>query len=198
MTSTPAKRVRRSLKYLQFDMEGDHRVRYGSLDRDRITVSERVDTERFQNTQDWVRSAGVNASARLRVPENRRGRPVLLTADGIHRTLARAILGLLACMIAVLLLVELGAIGISRANIRKMNEKIAAVEERNELLRQDLARASGDVSVCTEAIRLNLISSGGARSIVLTAPEGASLMLTDKDGTGVKTTEEPELRASAE
>ena len=82
--------------------------------------------------------------------------------------------------------------GLSRISVRKLNTQIEAMEARNEELRAVLERSSADISVCTEAVKMNLVSSNGVRPIMLTAPEGARMVLTE---TRVET-ETTDIRAS--
>ena len=55
----------------------------------------------------------------------------------------------------------------------------ADISGRNEQLQAELAYSAGDVSVCTEAVKHNLISGYGARTIVLTAPIQASAVTAE-------------------
>ena len=88
----------------------------------------------------------------------------------------------------------LAGMGLSSRSIRRLDNKIEDMAKRNETLRQELAVNAGDVSVCTEAVKLNLISGYGAQTIQLTAPEGATMTLVDsQETTGGN---EPETRAS--
>ncbi len=86
-------------------------------------------------------------------------------------------------------------IGAGSLRIRRLQARIESAETVGERLRGELALNTGDISVCTKAVELNLISSGGAPTIRLTAPKGATMTLVR---TGMpETTEEPEIRADA-
>ena len=67
----------------------------------------------------------------------------------------------------------------------KLESKINAITERNDQMKSELEIKAGDVSVCTEAVKLNLISSRGVQTIQLTAPTEANLtMMTAQNTTG--------------
>ncbi len=150
----------------------------------RARMTDRLSEDRFPNTQDWSVKAGVSPSGRFQVVEEPRHRTALISAAGIRWDLARVMLMVIGSVMIIVLLVMLATIGSSSLQIRQLDEKISAVEEYNEQLRGKVAAHSGDISVCTEAVRLNLISSSGARTIQLTAPQGANLMLSEQAAAG--------------
>jgi hypothetical protein len=49
------------------------------------------------------------------------------------------------------------------------------MQDKNQRLQAEIEMSTDTASVCTEAVKLNLISSGGARTIRLTAPTNAQL-----------------------
>ena len=51
--------------------------------------------------------------------------------------------------------------------------------EKNELLKQEIARDAGDVSICLEAVELNLIAGSGARTICLTVPQDSGAVTAE-------------------
>ena len=59
----------------------------------------------------------------------------------------------------------------------------AAAVKAAKTVEEVLAQQSGDISVCTEAVKLNLVSSGGVRPISLTAPTGARMTLVETNRT---------------
>jgi hypothetical protein len=81
-------------------------------------------------------------------------------------------------LLGAILLADVAGIGRSARTITKLNNRIEMVGEKNEDMQARLAVSANDISVCTEAVKLNLISSGGAQSIRLSAPANATLMLT--------------------
>lgn len=159
----------------------------------RARMTDRLREDRFPNTQDWSVKAGVSPSGRFQVVEEPRKRTALISAAGIRWDAARTVLMVTGSLMIVVLLVMLATIGSSSMQIRQLDEKISAVEQYNEEMRGKLAAQSGDISVCTEAVRLNLISSSGAQTIRLTAPQGARLTLSGEETGG----EEHAARAMA-
>ncbi len=77
-----------------------------------------------------------------------------------------------------ILLADLAGMGMGTRTLNKLDSKITAITAKNEQLQAELDYSSGDVSVCTEAVKLNLISGNGARMIRLTAPTDANLTIT--------------------
>ena len=86
------------------------------------------------------------------------------------------------------------SIGASSLRIQRLQEKIETAENNGNKLRAELARSGGDITVCTKAVEMNLISSGGAPTIQLTAPLGATMTLMEAPS--AEATEEPEMRAA--
>ena len=62
--------------------------------------------------------------------------------------------------------------------IRKLNNTIAELENKNQELLAEMEQSTSDASVCTQAVGLNLISSYGAKTIQLTVPDGAQMTLS--------------------
>ena len=79
-------------------------------------------------------------------------------------------------MIAVLL-ADIGMIGNTSKQIRSISTKMERIEEKNGQLENELYAMANDVSICTEAVKLNLVSSNGATAIALTVPYGATTTL---------------------
>ena len=102
----------------------------------------------YTQAQDWTSSAGVSPSGRFQVIEESRPK------------------------------VPLMGIGISSRVLTKLDAKIEAVETRNLELRDELTLSGGTVAVCTEAVKMDLISSTGARTIRITAPNETRMTLT--------------------
>ena len=171
MTTSVQAKLRRDYRYTRFDMKGDHRVRQGSLRRERISCS-----DQFQHTQDWVNGVGMSPSGRFQVIEEAKPRQQWISAEGIRWDLARFLLILIAALMVAVLLAHLASIGASSLQIRRLEEKIEAAQKLNEDYRAKLEASSGDISVCTEAVKLNMISSNGAKTITLTAPTNAGIL----------------------
>ena len=101
--------------------------------------------------------------------------------------------GLFFCIVGVLLMaflvVDVTNIGAGGRTITKLNSSIRDLETKNERLQAEIELQAGSSSVCTEAVKLNLISSNGARTIRLTAPVNAQLTFS----TAEKAAENAEL-----
>ena len=176
MTVSVQARIRRSYRYSQFERKGDHRVQQGSLHRERISWDESGKRGTYQNTQDWVNGVGMSPSGRFQVIEEARPRQKWFAAAGIRWDVARTLLILIAALMIAVLLAEVASIGASNLQIRRIQEKIEAVEQKNEKLQAELELMAGDISVCTEAVKLNMISSNGAKTVTLTAPQNAGML----------------------
>ena len=189
-TAVPAAARRRRQRYGTAEIQMDYRLREITPGRKRMTVSDRVEEKSFRNTQDWTSGMGISPSGRFQVIEELRPKASLISRQGIRRSAARGILILMTVVLTVILIGEVAALGSGKLAIQRLNTRIASVEEKNEGLRIQLAASGGDISVCTEAVKLNMISSTGARAIQLTAPLGASMTLIEHEA-------DPNLRASA-
>ena len=162
------------------DRRTDDRQSISDVRRNRMSCSAALRT--FSQTQDWTGSMGVSPSGRFQVVEASQGKQRVFTREGIRWDVAWACLIATAILLSIILLVDLSGIGISMKSIQKLDRKIETVAASNDELQARLEYSSGDVSVCTEAVKRNLISSGGARTIRLTAPENANLTLTQTSG----------------
>ena len=158
-----------------FSRRADERQQVNSLHRQRMTCS---DSLRFTNTQDWTEGMEMSPSGRFRVVENSRERNPVVTRDSIRWDAAVAVIIILTVLVFGTILADVAGIGISSKNITRLNSKIENISQKNDALRTQLMTSSGDVSVCTEAVKLNLIASGGATTISLTAPVNATLQFS--------------------
>ena len=62
--------------------------------------------------------------------------------------------------------------------IGKLNTSIRDLEAKNDRIKAEIEMGTAGASVCTEAVKLNLISSNGARTVRLTAPVDARLTIS--------------------
>ena len=102
----------------------------------------------------------------------------LISGDGIRRDAAVILLVVLAVLMGIFLLADVGGLGTRSQGIAKLSRKIEAVENKNVVLRQELEMNTSSAAVCTEAVKMDLISSNGAQTIRLTAPQGVYMTLT--------------------
>jgi len=196
MAAAATGRVRRSIRFAQLDAQSDAGFREVSRRRERMRVSGRLEMPSFQNTQDWTGSMGVSPSGQFQVIEEPRERPKILSRKGIRRDWSRGIIWVTAAVMLIMLLAQFAAIGAGAMRVQKIENRIQAPEAKNRSLQSDLAVLDGDISVCTRAVELNLISSGGAPVIWLTAPSGANMILVET-AADTPASGEADLRASA-
>jgi len=145
------------------------RQQVNSLHRQRMTCSDSMRT--FTNTQDWTNGMGISPSGRFQVIEEARPKRKVFSRDGIRWDVAWIIVAAVILLCAAILLVDVAGIGIGTRTIGRLDSKIADMTRRNEQMKQELELSASDTSVCTEAVKLNLISGYGAATITLTAPQ---------------------------
>jgi len=148
------------------------RQQVNSLHRQRMTCSDSVHS--FANTQDWTGGMSLSPSGRFRVVEEAKPKAKLFSRDGIRRDAAWIILAAVIALCVMILAADIAGIGVGSRSIARMDNKIANLDETNESMRKELTVSAGDVSVCTEAVKLNLISGYGAQTISLTVPQEMS------------------------
>lgn len=156
--------------------KSEERVQNANIHRQRMTCSDslRFDTQ----SQDWISGMGVSPSGRFQVVEEAKPRRRIFSAEGIRWDAAWGIIIVIAVLCAAILLADLAGIGTGSRTITKLDSKITDVSEKNEQLRSELTYSAGDASVCTEAVKLNLISGNGVQKVMLTAPREANLTIT--------------------
>ena len=154
----------------------DMRQQQADIRRQRMTVSDRIPS--IHQTQDWTGSMEMSPSGRFQVIEEPTQRQRLFVKDGIRWDAAWIAIIAVCVILAGILLADLAGIGRSMKSISKLNSRIEMLGNKNGQLQNQLELSTDDLSVCTEAVKLNLIASGGATVVRLTAPENATLMLT--------------------
>ena len=156
----------------RMDGVDDERQQHANIHRQRMTCSESF--RGFQQSQDWVEGVAVSPSGRFRVVEEVKPKRKLFTREGIRWDAAWMILAAVVALCAAILLADVAGMGINTRTLGRLDSKIADMTRRNELMKQELEISAADVSVCTEAVKLNLISAYGAQTITLTAPQELS------------------------
>ena len=195
MTTATSGRIRRSVRFAQLDAQFEANGREAPLVRERIRLPERLEIPSYENRQDWAGGMGMSPSGRFQVVEGTRPKQKILGKTGIRMDWAKAILWVLSAVLAVVLLVQFSSVGAASLRIGRLQTRIETAESRGRSLKEELTASSGDISVLTRAVEMNLISSGGAPTIQLTAPAAATMNLAVPQGP--ESTEEPALRASA-
>ena len=146
----------------------NERQQVNSLHRQRMTCSSSL--QAFTNTQDWTGGMGLSPSGRFRVVEEAKPKQKLFSREGMRWDAAWVAIAAVAVLCVFILIADLAGMGIGTRSISRLESKIEDMGRRNDELKQQLAISAGDVSVCTEAVKLNLISGYGAQTIRLTVP----------------------------
>ena len=157
----------------------DFRQQHADIHRSRMTCSASLPA--FHQTQDWTGGAGLSPSGRYQVIEEAKPKKHVVSREGIRWNAAVTVLVILGLLLMIILVADLAGIGKSGRVIGKLNTKIEALENRNSEISSQIEMETGSANVCTEAVKLNLISSNGARTIRLTAPANAQLTLSNAD-----------------
>ena len=155
----------------------DFRQQQADIHRSRMTCSASLPS--FHQTQDWT--GGLSASNRIPVIEETKPRQGLISSEGIRWSAAVMALIIVGVLLLVFLVVDVTNIGAGGRTITKLNSSIRDLETKNERLQAEIELQAGSSSVCTEAVKLNLISSNGARTIRLTAPVNAQLTFSSAE-----------------
>ena len=155
----------------------DFRQQQADIHRSRMTCSASLSS--FHQTQDWT--GNLTASGRVPVIEEAKPKRRIISSDGVRWDAAVAVLVLVGILLAAFLLADVASIGNGGRVIRKLNVSIRELENKNERIQSDIEMNTDSASVCTEAVKLNLISSNGATTIRLTAPINAQLTLSTAD-----------------
>ena len=158
----------------------NERQQVNNVHRQRMTCSGSLHT--FSNTQDWTGSMGMSPSGRFQVIEEAKPKQKAFTREGIRWDAAWALIAAAVFLCGAVLLADLAGMGIGSRSISRLESKIEDMNRRNDLLKQELAYSAGDVNVCTEAVKLNLISGYGAQTVHLTVPAGSGAVTADVRG----------------
>ena len=121
---------------------------------------------------------GISPSGRFQVVENNGTKARLFSPEGIRWKTAWVIIAAVGILCLAILLADLVKIGTSSRSLAKVATKISVMSGKNEQLQTRIAANEGDISVCTEAVKLNLVSGNGVRAIVLTAPQDANITIS--------------------
>ena len=156
--------------------KAEQRQQHADIRRSRMSCSASLPT--YQQNQDWTGGMGISPSGRFQVIEERQAKPRLVSREGIRWDAAVAVLVTVSLLLAAILLADAAGIGISRRAVDRISGKIEIMETRNNRLREELAQSTSNASVHNEAIKMDLISANGARTIRLTAPGNAKLVLS--------------------
>ena len=156
--------------------KSEERQQHADIRRSRMTCS--ADLPNIRQTQDWTGSMTMSPSGRFRVIEERRPKVRVISGDGIRWNAALTVLVLVSVILCGILLADLAGMGNSGRMITRLGSRIQAIENKNEDLKLELEMSTDSATVCTGAVRMDLISSNGAQTIRLTAPQNARFTLT--------------------
>ena len=156
--------------------KSEERQQHADIRRSRMTCS--ADLPEIRQSQDWTGSMSMSPSGRIQVIEERKPKVRVISGDGIRWNAALGVLIAVALVLSVFLLGDLAGMGNSGRMIAKMNTRIQTIESKNEDLKAELEMSTDSATVCTGAVRMDLISSNGAQTIRLTAPQEARITLS--------------------
>ena len=156
--------------------KSEERQQHADIRRSRMTCS--ADLPNIRQTQDWTGSMAMSPSGRFQVIEERRPKVRVISGDGIRWNAALTVLVLVSVILCGILLADLAGMGNSGRMITRLGSRIQAIENKNEDLKLELEMSTDSATVCTGAVRMDLISSNGAQTIRLTAPQNARFTLT--------------------
>ena len=131
------------------------RQQHADIHRSRMTCSETLSS--FHQSQDWT--GGMTASGRIPAIEETKPKQRILSAEGIRWDAAVTALVAIGVLLLILIAADLAGIGSDGRSIRKLNNTIAELENKNQELLAEMEQSTSDASVCTQAVGLNLISS---------------------------------------
>jgi len=154
-------------------------VKQNVLHRQRITCADSLETVQ---AQDWTNGMKMSPSGRFQIIEEAKPHRKIITRQGIRWDAAWGILAAVAVLCTVILLADIAGMGIGARSINNLTGKIHDYMEKNEQLRTELAVSTNDVNVCTEAVKLNLISGYAAQTVQLTAPEAGAAAASSGEG----------------
>ena len=151
------------------------RQQQASLHRERMTCSEsvRFDTQ----SQDWTSGMGISPSGRFQVIESAKPKKSVFSGEGIRWDIAWIVIVAVSVLCLAVLLADLAGIGMGDRTLNKLDKKITEMAGKNDKLQAEIALRDDDISVCTEAAKMNLISASGAQTIRLSAPPDVKLTI---------------------
>lgn len=153
----------------------DFRQQQADIHRSRMTCSASLTS--FHQNQDWTGGIAVCENRKPVIEDTKPIRRVI-SSEGIRWDAALAVLIVAGVLLVAFLLADVAAIGSTGHNVNKLNANIENLTAENERIKGQIDQSSDSASVCSEAVKLNLISSKGARTIRLTAPVNAQMTLS--------------------
>ncbi len=152
----------------------DFRQQQADIHRSRMTCSASLPS--FHQTQDWT--GGIPVCERKPAIEETRPQRKIVSSEGIRWDAALAALIVIGVILAAILVADLASVGMGSRTIQKLHTSIEEQQNKNERKKAEIQLSESNTSVRTEAVKLNLISSNGAKTIRLTAPANAQLTVS--------------------
>ena len=154
----------------------DLRVQDVDIYRQRMRCSDSV---RFDtNTQDWTKGMQMSPSGRFQVIEEAKPKAKIVSADGVRWDVAVIAIIAVIVLCAGILLADLAHVGTGTRTISRLETQVAGITEDNAEILREMQMNASDPKVCTEAVKLNLISSSAVQTIRLTVPADTNLTVT--------------------
>ena len=153
------------------------RQQQADIHRSRMTCSASLPS--FHQTQDWT--GGMANSGCRPVIEETKPRKRLISSEGIRWDAALTALILIGVLLTGILVADVAGIGSSSRMINRLNSSIRDLENKNSQVQAEIELNASGATVRTEAVKLNLISSNGAKTIQVTAAVNAQLTLSTAD-----------------
>ena len=123
-----------------------------------------ADSVRFDTSpQNWTGSMQMSPSGRFQVIEEARPKRKIVSAEGVRWDAAVIAIIAVVILCTAILLGDLANMGTGTRTISRLENQIAG---------------STDVTVCTEAVKLNLISSNAVQTIRLTVAADTNMTVT--------------------
>ena len=154
--------------------KSDLRVQDVDIYRQRMRCSDSV---RFDtNAQDWTKGMQMSPSGRFQVIEEAKPKKRIVSAEGVRWDAAVIVALVVIC--TGILLADLAHMGTGTRTISRLETQVAGITEDNAEILREMQMSASDPKVCTEAVKLNLISSNAVQTIRLTVPADTNLTVT--------------------
>ena len=156
--------------------KSEFRVQNVDIYRQRMRCSDSV---RFDTApQDWTGSMQMSPSGRFQVVEEAKPKRRILSAEGIRWDAAVIAIIAVVVLCAGVLLSDLAHMGTGTKVLSRLENQVEGIMDYNAELKHEIDLRANDMTVCTEAVKLNLISSNAVQTIRLTVPADTNLTIT--------------------
>ena len=156
--------------------KAEFRVQEVDIYRQRMRCSDSV---RYNtSSQDWTGSMQMSPSGRFQVIEEAKPKKKILSAEGVRWDAAIIAIVAVAILCTGILLSDLACMGSGTKRISRLENTVAGITEENAEMVRQMEISASDKKVCTEAVKLNLISSNAVPTIHLTVPADTNLTIS--------------------